>query len=70
MREQRQEPYCTFTEAATLIGVTRQTVHEWAKAGRIRTREVAGRRVLYRRQVQQVAAERRAAILASLPVAS
>ncbi len=65
-----KEPYLSVTEAAGLVGVTRQTIYEWINGGRLRTRELAGRRVLFRSQVQKLADERRRASLAALPVAS
>lgn len=39
-------------KAADMRGVTRQAIHELMKKGRFRTREVAGKTLLYRKDVK------------------
>lgn len=57
----RLEGFTTLTSASHVVGVSTQTLKQWADKGLIRVvRDDAGRRLLLREDVERIARERAA----------
>ncbi len=52
--------YVSPTDAAAMLGVSRQLVNQWMHSGRFTLVEVAGRIALFRSEVEKLAAKRNA----------
>ncbi len=50
------EVYVSVTRAATIVGVSRQTIHARITRGEIQTENIAGRRVVVRASLDKAAA--------------
>lgn len=52
------EPLITQAKAAELCGMTRAAIHDLIKRGRLNTIEAEGRKLIYYKEVEALAAER------------
>jgi len=48
-----------YSEAAKILGVSRQTIHTWVKQGKLKLVAIADRRYLLREDVERLAKVRR-----------
>ncbi len=52
------EPLITQAKAAELCGMTRAAIHELIRRGRLNTIEAEGRKLIYYKEVEALAAEK------------
>jgi len=48
-----------FSDAAKMLGVSRQTVHAWVREGKFKLVEIGDRRFLLREELERVIKERK-----------